>query len=181
MGISFDVDRCITALQQQLVAAMKDLQEELLLGVQQGMLTPEGAADLEAKDIEVVANVIVASVVGGPWAIMDSFGTGTLSDRFNPALKDYMVSDMWNPARGNDLTIRSRPNAPGQRDIFGNPVNGKGKGGVDLEALGIVDTQPPSNAFETATRWMRHNRMRQKIQETVKFFPFGKFIITDKK
>ncbi len=160
---------------------MKDLQQELLAEAKQGMRTPEGAESLHDEEVTDIANVIIAGISGGAWAAMDEFGTGSEMDLFNPALPDYMRSKMWNPARGNDTTIRSRPNAPGQIDIFGRPVNGKGKGGVDLEALGVVDAQPPSHAIETAMRWMRHGRMREVIQQTVKSFPFAKFIITSKK
>lgn len=145
------------------------------------MSTREGAESLHDEDIKDIANVIVAGIAGGAWAVMDSYGTGSEMDLFNPALPDYMRSNIWNPARGNDTTIRSRPDTPGQKDIFGNPVIGKGKGGVDLEELGIVDAQPPSQAIETALRWMRYGRVKEKIQEAVQIFPFGRYFIVDKK
>lgn len=160
---------------------MKDLQQELLDNAKQGMLTPEGKESLHDEEITHIANVIIAGIAGGAWAAMDEFGTGSLMDLFNSALPDYMRSNMWNPARGNDTTIRSRPYAPGQIDIFGRPVNGKGKGGTDLEELGIVDAQPPSHAIETAMRWMRHGRMQEKIRETIYYFPFNRFIICNKR
>lgn len=160
---------------------MVDMQQELLADAKQGMLTSEGAESLQAGDVKMVANVITVSIVGGAWAAMDEFGTGSEMDLFNPALPDYMRSKMWNPARGNDTTIRSRPNAPGQIDIFGRPVNGKGKGGVDLEELGIVDAQPPSHAIETAMRWMKNGRMKEKIKETIAYFPFSKYFTTTKR
>lgn len=163
------------------MASMKQLQEELLAEAKQGMLTPEGADNLHDEEINNIAGVIIAGISGGAWAVMDEFGTGSEMDLFNPTLPDYMASNMWNPARGNDLTIRSRPNAPGQRNIFGEPVNGSGKGGVDLEALGVVDAQPPSHAIETAMRWMKNGRFRQVIHQTVKAFPFGRFIVITKK
>lgn len=154
---------------------MVDLQKELLAGAKQGMKTPEGAESLQAGEVDMVANVITVSIVGGAWAAMDEFGTGSEMDLFNPALPDYIKSQMWNPARGNDTTIRSRPDTPGQVDIFGKPVRGKGPGGYDLEEAGIVDAQPPSHAIETAMRWMRHGRMRERIKETIAYFPFGKY------
>lgn len=160
---------------------MKQLQQELLAEAKQSMLTPEGSDSLYDEEIKDIAGVIIAGISGGAWAVMDEFGTGSEMDLFNPALPDYMANNMWNPARGNDTTIRSRPNASGQRNIFGEPVNGIGKGGVDLEALGIVDAQPPSRAIETAMRWMKNGRFRQVIHQTVKAFPFGRFIIIDRK
>lgn len=156
---------------------MVDLQQELLADAKQGMLTSEGAASLQEGDVEMVANVITVSIVGGAWAAMDEWGTGSLMDTSNPALADYIGSKAWNPARLG-TTIVSRPNAPGQVDIFGNPVNGKGAGGVDLEELGIAQPQPPSHAIQTAMRWMKNGRMREKIKETIAYFPFNRYFIT---
>jgi hypothetical protein len=158
-----------------LLGAMKQLQQELLAEAKQGMLTAEGAESLHDEEIIDIANVIVASISGGAWAVIDEFGTGSAMDLNNPALAEYKKSPMWNPAR-QDNKIRSRPNAPGQIDIFGNPVNGRGAGGYDLEAAGVVTPMPPSHAIETAMRWMKNGRFRSKIHEVVRNFPFGKFI-----
>ena len=93
---------------------------------------------------------------------MDEFGTGSLMDEANPALEQYRNSAMWNPAR-HDTKIRSRPNAPGQVDIFGRPVRGKGKGGHD-RGKGIVSPSPHLMPIQTA-RWMRDHRMRRKLKK----------------
>lgn len=154
---------------------MFELQQELLAEAKQRMLTPEGIESLHEEEIKDIANVIVASISGGAWAAMDEYGTGSLMDASNPALAEYKGSDAWNPAR-YDNKIRTRPDAPGQVDIFGNPVNGHGKGGYDLEKEGKVTAMPPSHAMETAMRWMKNGRMQSKIQEVVRNFPFGKFI-----
>jgi len=159
---------------------MKQLQQELLAEAKLGMQTPEGAESLHEDEIVEVANLISVSIVGGAWAAMDEFGTGSLMDTSNPALSAYKNSPAWNPAR-QDNKIRSRPNQPGQVDIFGNPVNGKGKGGFDLEAAGEVVPTPPSHAIKTAARWMANGRMRELINNTVNNFPFGRFIVVDKK
>lgn len=169
---------CINFLWLNLYQAMKQLQEELLLNSQHGMLTAEGKESLHDEEIVDIANVMVASIAGGAWAAMDEWGTGSMMENVtNPAFEAYRNSRAWNPAR-HDTKIRSRPDAPGQIDIFGNPVKGKGKGGVDLEALGY-NPQPPSHAMETAARWMKNGRMREALQNIINNFPFGSFVIVD--
>lgn len=160
---------------------MKQLQKELLADAKQGMLTAEGAESLHDEAIVDIANIIVASISGGAWAAMDEFGTGSLMDINNPALATYMGSQLWNDARGNDPTIRSRSRGA-YTNIFGEQVESKSNvAGIDLEKLGgKFEPRPPSHAIETAMRWMRNGRMQSRIQEIVKTFPFGKFIEVDR-
>ena len=164
---------------------MKQLQLELLAEAQQRMQTSEGKNDLKADEILVVANVIIATVTGGPWATLDEWGKGSLLDESNPALDEYKGSNMWNPDRP-DNTIRSRnraQNGSGLTDIFGEPISTKSNiGGIDLEQKGgKYSPTPPSHALQTAARFMQNGRMREKIHETLNSFPFGRFIITDTK
>lgn len=163
---------------------MKQLQAELLSEARQGMLTPEGAESLHDDEIKDIAGVIIARISGGAWTVMDSFGTGSLLDSSNPALQGYKNSNLWNPDR-NDNKIRSRSRAQNNsnlKDIFGNPIKTKSNiGGIDIEGKdGKYNPQPPSHAIQTAVRWMANGRMKSVIQETVKAFPFGRFIIVDK-
>lgn len=180
MSIRFDTQGCIATLRKELILAMKDLQGELLAESKQRMLTTEGKEDLQDEDITDIANVITASIAGGAWAIMDEYGTGSLMDTSNPALDAYKNSDMWNPARDGN-TIVTRPNRPGQKNIFGKPVNGKGDGGFDLEESGWATPTPPSHAMQTTMKWMANGRLRERIKLAIKHFPFHRFIITDDK
>lgn len=160
---------------------MKQLQQELLAEARQGMLTPEGSESLHEDVIKDIAGVIVAGIVGGAWAVMDEHGTGSLMDRFNSSLSEYVGGPLWNPSRGSDLTIRSR-NRGTYTNIFGKQVESKSNvAGIDLEQLGgKFEPKEGSHAIETAMRWMRNGRMRSLIHKTVKEFPFSKFIICNK-
>lgn len=166
---------------------MADLQQELLAQAKQGMLTSEGAKSLHEGDVEMVADVITASIIGGAWAAMDEHGTGHMMDRAenNPALNDYIGSEAWNPSR-TGFTVVGRP-AGTYTNIFGERVTSKGKmEGREIEYPGYQGKHafvpvPPSHAIETAMRWMKNGRMKEKIKSIIAFFPFGKYIITTKR
>lgn len=159
--------------------AMMELRNEMLAEAKQGMQTPEGAESLKDGDITDIANVICASIVGGAWAAMDEWGTGSLMDTSNPALSNYKNGPLWNPVR-RDNKIRTRPRGA-YTNIFGDQVVSTVTGGIDLEELGVYSPTPPSHAIQTAARWMKNGRIQRKVSDTVRAFPFGRFFVVDKK
>jgi len=187
MSIRYDAQGCIDLLRQFLIIALKKLSLEYLAEAKSHMLTPKGAESLHEGEAEEVANVITTAIVGGAWAAMDEWGTGSMMDyQNNPAFEKYMNSGLWNPAR-HDLARRGRP-AGEYVNIFGETKTSKGKlAGVDLERLAregktsqkFLPT-PPSHAMQTAARWLRINRVQTVIKEVLKSFPWKKFIITTK-
>lgn len=177
MSIRFDSQACINSLRISLIGAMKELQMELLLESKQRMQTPEGKESLHNEDIADIANIITVSIAGGAWAAMDEYGTGSKMDPLNPALDSYMSGSLWNPVRG-DYTIAGRQEG-WYTNIFGERVYSSGA----YAGRGVESVHPPtspSHAMETTMLWMKNGRFREKIKDTIKYFPFGNFIIMDK-
>lgn len=175
--LKFNTDVCMAALRGEIKAAIILLQKEYLAEAKSHMLTPEGAESLELGDIEELANYFSAQVIGGAWAAMDNYGTGSLMDIDNPVIDDYKQSELWNPER-HDNKIRTRHkgeyiNIFGDKKITSSPLSG-----VDLEIRGGVYTpKPPSHAIETAMRWM-DGRIIEVINNVVKNFNMARFIDT---
>ncbi len=176
MSVMFDKMACLSALRTCLATAIKKAQQEYLNEIRSGVKQAGAGEDWEASDIEEAAGFIAGEVIGGAWAILDTYGRGSLMDTSNPALGEYRNSEYWNPAR-QDLAIRSRPNKPGQINIFGESVNGLGKGGHLLEDKPGFEPWPPSKAFQVATQVMENGRFCEIVQQAVDSFPWGDFVI----
>lgn len=182
MSIKFDADRAMAAFQKHMTAYLLAVREELLNDTQSGMKTPAGRMDLTNGDIKIIVGYVSASVIGGSWAVMDEWGTGSLMDTSNPALSGYRSSDRWNPAR-RDLKRRGRP-AGRYTDIFGKVRTSRGKArGLDLERMaeeGKLPSSylptPPSHAMHNAFRWMQNGRFQWYLQKAVTSFPWGKYL-----
>lgn len=171
----FNAKKAEAVLRQRLLAALAQLQEEFLNEIRSHTKMPEAAESWHEGDIGEIGNVLWAEVVGGAWAAMDSWGTGSLMDTSNPALADYMASDLWNPAR-TGTTIVTRPSGT-WTDIFGETHHkgGNHPGGYDLERAGKVQPQPPSHALETAARWMKQGRVQRVLQQVIADMPWHQF------
>lgn len=190
MSLTLDVPRCREALRAHLLAALKALADEYVKEAQSHMLTEQGRSDIALGEVEEVADWIAATVVGGAWAVMDEWGTGSLMDTSNPALDRYRHSIYWNPYRGKhgpeDTAIRSRERGP-YTNIFGEQqVSRAPRPGINLERLaqeGRLRTHlhltPPSHAMHTAARWLRETRVQRVLAQVLEGFPWGKFLVAD--
>jgi hypothetical protein len=157
--------------------------EEYKTYVASEMLTPEGKDDLTTGEIEALGTFLAVNVVGGAWATMDEWGTGSEMSLENPALEGYRDSKYWNPRR-HDTTIRGRPKGQ-YTNIFGETkTSSGGMAGLDLEYLSNIGelpfdirVQPPSHAMETAARWMRETRVQTIWRESLQAFHWGGFFV----
>lgn len=124
-----------------------------------GALRSEGTrGDIkrERLDSEDKAHLL-RRLVAGPLAVMDSWGTGSLMDKENPALPGYIGSELYNPARAAapGAPITGRPEGP-YRNIFGETVLSSGAmEGLNLEEFPGSPVRPrsPSFAFQNAEKW----------------------------
>lgn len=180
MTIEFNLVAMEVAFAKHLTAHLLILQRELEAHIQAGLGTPEGKADVQSEAIKIAGHWITASVRGGPWAIIDSFGSGSLMSVSNPALGDYMNSPFWNRWRSrSNRAIMSRDPGEVYPDFFtGELKRSKSRrGGYPLEHLSKYKPTPPSHAFLTAIRWMQQARFWEVVNRAMATFPFHQFII----
>ena len=184
----FNTGACITALKLYLSIALFDTAKRFLDEARSHMTTPEGAnslLDVSIDDINTIADIIAVKIVGGAYAAMDNYGTGSLMDRDNPALGYYFGNDdLWNPLR-KDYTVVGRK-AGKYKNIFGVEVTSRGyHAGEPIEYPAYEGEHPfipipPSHALETAARWITNGEMQNIIKTTLEKFPFHLFfIVTD--
>lgn len=187
MAIHYDAERATKSFERHLMKTLQVIQSELLADAKAGMRTPEGRQDLYSSGVVIVAGIVTAQITGGPHALLDEWGKGSLMDPNNPALAKYRNSTNWNPAR-HDLAIRGRP-AGAYTDLLGKRRVSTGKlRGINLERLvlrrtprGDIDPndflpQYPSRAVQIAFRWMAQDRFRWYLQKAINAFPWGKYL-----
>jgi hypothetical protein len=186
IGVRFNTTACIADLRLHVITTLKILQEEYLRDAQSHMLTPEGKESLHADEIEVLGTFLTANVIGGAYAAMDNFGSGSKMDLINPALEGYRNSRHWNPRR-HDERIVGRPEGK-YTNIFGEEQYSSGvMAGLDLEYLDEqgalpfdLHVRPPSHALETAARWLKETSLQAIWQESLRAFPWGRFFVVTK-
>lgn len=170
-----------SAIYADYVSAMEKCIDSLLdiyyEEVYSALATSAGRNDLEKIKLSGEEyKMLKRQLVGGPHAIMDSFGTGSLMDTSNPSFDDYAGGESYNPAR------ERRPGAPitgrpeGQyTNIFGETEYSSGRlEGANLEKFPGSPIKPkaPSYAFQNAEKWfMAGDRAKKEISKfTSEFF-----------
>ena len=172
----------MAAFRAHVIATLLVVQEEYKVLAKSHMLTPKGCEDLTSEEIAIVGDFIMANVIGGPYAVLDEWGSGSGMDESNPALDEYRNSDRWNPLR-TDSRIRGRE-AGTYTNFFGKQQTSSGRfAGLDLEWLAAklgfnsINVNPPSHAMQTAARWMMNGRIQSIWREAMMAFPWGNFIV----
>ncbi len=189
MGVRFDYNGCIIALRLSIMKALKQMQKEYMEQAKSEGMGSHARGELAEGEFEFISSAIAITVIGGPWVVMNEFGTGSLLDLSNPALADYIRSDLFNPIRRiamGGIGFARVGRAKGTYvDIFGKTVKTSGKlAGVNLEWLAekgklpksFLPT-PPRKSLETAARWMAQKRASEILQEAVATVPWGNFIV----
>lgn len=115
-------------------------------------------------------------MIGGAWAVMDEWGTGSKMDLNNPFLDQYRNSDLWNPAR-KDTAIRTRPQGE-YTDIFGEKRYAKGNNpGFNLERTDYpITLTEPSHAMSQAIAWLKGHDFQLILQRILQEIDLGAFL-----
>lgn len=156
---------------ERMMECIDRLADEYLNEVTAGMKTDAGKGDVRVEKLTDDDKLYLArQVIGGPFAVMDSFGTGSLADVSNPAWNDYIDSVMYNPERAKvpGAPITGRPEGE-YTNIFGEQAYSSGRlAGVNLEKFpgSPIRPQSPSGAFQDAESWFKaSDRVRELIKE----------------
>lgn len=145
--LKFDVEQ----LAYDLCDTLVDAADEIINIFMNDLNTSLRANDFEEQKaiFDMAAGMIIASCVSYAESILESYGRGSLMDKDNPALEEYMNSEFWNPER-NSSTIVGRPKGT-YTNIFGETTTSKGKmAGLYLEH--IVSPIAPSYAIQNAEK-----------------------------
>jgi hypothetical protein len=146
-----------------------ELLEEYFQEIRFQMRSPSGKDDLDAKSMDdLQAGMLRRQVIGGAWAIIDSWGMGSKMDKSNPFLAEYMDSSLFNPLRSG-YEIVGRP--PGSYvNIFGETTESSGSmAGSSVESF--IQPREPSKAFQQAWQWFKKGeRIDKKLAASTSAF-----------
>lgn len=117
------------------------------------------------------------------YAYIVEYGRGSMLDKNNPFLGEYIISPYYNPYRSSDFAIRSRKGEYTIPDWEGGSGFitriGGGQTAKNLETLSPPDPRfapsPPRHFFKKA---MENSKrvLEQEILNTMKTFPYHKYL-----
>ena len=147
--------------------ALDGLLEQYYREVESGMHTQGGRSDLKTERLnDDERGMLLRRLIGGPLAVMDSWGTGSKMDTSNPALNEYLNSSFYNPARPKipGAPITGRPEGE-YTNMFGDTVYSSGAlEGRNLENIpgSPITARSPSGAFQNADKWFAASKTVQE-------------------
>lgn len=195
MGLKFNAKACQLALRAEMLATMEKLLTEMYMNMIADLKTPQSKMDVVRQMAKYKAGVITGQVISGAYAIMDSYGTGSLMDKSNPFLDEYKATSSWsvpmyNPIRlqKNTTAILGRPKGR-YRPITGGSRTSRGRmEGLNLEEAASLVTKSgkirastsvkpalPSKAIQTSFDWIAKTRINKEVMRTVQNFNFARF------
>lgn len=165
MQLKFDLARAKYDFYTAVSRAATKCLEEMYSDIYRELATENGRNDLEklSKNEE---RYFTRQIIGGAYAVMDSYGTGSEMDDDNPFLSQYINSSLWNPARIN-YDISGRPKGF-YINILGRKRYSSGrKAGRSLEDR--FSPQKPSFAFQRAEKWYfaKQSRVNEILTEYI--------------
>lgn len=170
-SLHFQHDVALRDYVAKMTECIDRLADEYHAEVRAGMRTDSGKGDVRMEKLTNDEKLYIArQIIGGPFAVMDSFGTGSLADVSNPAWNDYIDSVMYNPERPKTpgAPITGRPEGE-YTNIFGETAYSTGRlAGANLEKFpgSPIRPQAPSGAFQDAESWFKaSDRVRELIKE----------------
>lgn len=185
--LTYDYKAMSLELFTRVFDALKMAQDEAFMGVLTNIGTPEAMTDYERSEVmQKAAFVLTCEIIGGAYATMDEWGTGSKMDLSNPALGDYMSSELWNKYRYGS-PIRTRERGP-YTNIFGKQDESHAtRPGVNLEELARnhperdikITVIEPSHALQSEMNYMKAGRFEEIMMNVMAEFPWGRFIRTD--
>lgn len=183
VSLTFDSEGCYRALIQRLIKVSDEIMEEFYNDAIAG-LDAEGKEDSERINAiwDETQSKVIAECKFYANALMQSFGTGSASDRSTDSYwAEYRSSGMFNPRRPTSA-ITGRPSGS-YTNIFGEQQTTSGiNAGKNLETLHIKDkngnyiqVKPiiPTYTIQNAESWLIRNHQRRvedKIEKEVKQF-----------
>lgn len=178
----FDSESASKYFTSEMVKTCQDIIDSFRREATSGL---ENFNDTKIEIPKEVKGFIVSKVFFYADAVMESYGTGSLMDRENPFLQQYISSSNFNRFRDRkNLYIAARKRGEPYTNIYGEKKTGKGNNpGFNLERTGIEKYQPkqPKYTIQRAEDWyIKDSRLiNQQIDQSIKKFVknIGRFFV----